>query len=135
MSKFRVLVSGGRSFGVPQRDTEEEKDQADKEQRFMFDKLNALLIEHPDFILIHGAARGADSLSASWAEWKKLEVIPVPANWKKFQSAAGPLRNEQMLAEQHPDLVLAFMGNSGTKHMVSISRRDGIRTIHYLDIE
>jgi len=49
-----------------------------------------------------------------------------PAEWDKFGRRAGPLRNEQMLREGKPDVVVAFPGGRGTAHMVRIAKEAGI---------
>jgi hypothetical protein len=57
--------------------------------------------------LIHGCARGADSLAASVAHKLGMQVVGMPADWDKHGKAAGMIRNRAMLDEK-PDLVLAF---------------------------
>jgi hypothetical protein len=83
-------------------------------------------------IVIHGAARGADSIAGSIAEEMGLEVIRFPANWKKYGRSAGPVRNQQMLAEGRPDEVWAFTNDleksRGTRHMVETARGVGAPT-------
>jgi hypothetical protein len=37
-----------------------------------------------------------------------IPVQPVPADWTTYGRAAGPIRNQRMLNEYHPNLVLAF---------------------------
>lgn len=82
-----------------------------------------------DFVLIHGAARGADTMAAEWAESRDIPVVSFPAQWEKYGRAAGPVRNEEML-KMGIDLVVAFHDDirksRGTKHMVGIARRDGV---------
>src|SRR3972149_6405940 len=72
--------------------------------------------------LIEGEARGADSIARDEAILAGIKVLPFPANWAKYGRAAGPIRNQQMLDEGQPDLVVAFhndIDNSkGTKNMV-----------------
>lgn len=81
--------------------------------------------------IIHGAARGADTLGAEYAFERDIPVRAFPANWTKYGRRAGPIRNSQMLSEGKPDLVVAFMGpnSRGTKHMVSIAQKAGVETI------
>jgi len=73
-------------------------------------------------IIIHGAARGADSIAGVMAEHLKCKVLAFPAQWDKYGRSAGPLRNQQMLDEGKPDIVLAFHASlaksKGTKDMV-----------------
>lgn len=74
-------------------------------------------------IIIEGECEGADLLSRQVAEQLGFEVLPFPAQWARYGRAAGPIRNQQMLDEGKPDLVLAFHDNligrsKGTKDMV-----------------
>jgi len=84
----------------------------------------------PITMLIHGAARGADSLAASWAIDTGLaefgEVLAFPADWNKHGVAAGPVRNQEMLDVGKPDLVVAFAGGRGTEDMVRRAIKAGI---------
>jgi hypothetical protein len=80
----------------------------------------------PFGVLIHGAAKGADSLADRWARLNGVPVTQYPAKWNEHGRAAGPRRNEQMLKEGKPDLVIAFEGGRGTAHMVRIAREAGV---------
>lgn len=67
----------------------------------------------PGTILIHGACRGADIICAAVGEAFGFIVKGYPADWDKYPRAAGPIRNQQMLDEEHRpeepiDLCLAF---------------------------
>lgn len=83
--------------------------------------------------LIHGDARGADSIAAQIARELDLNVISYPAQWAKYGKKAGTLRNEQMLREGKPHVVIAFPlpDSIGTWHMVKIARRAGVKTVVY----
>jgi len=59
-------------------------------------------------IIIHGGARGADSIAGNLAISLKMKVIKFPAEWDKYGKGAGLIRNQQMLDEGHPDLVIYF---------------------------
>lgn len=93
--------------------------------------------------VIHGACRGADALAAESAELsrdsgKPVVVKPFPADWAKHGRKAGPIRNEQMLKEGRPNLVIAFhddvLASKGTKDMLERAKRAGVPAIvisHY----
>ena len=72
--------------------------------------------------LIEGEANGADKLGRTFAELNGIKVLPFPADWTKFGKAAGPMRNEQMIREGHPNLVIGFhndiASSKGTKDML-----------------
>lgn len=97
--------------------------------------VEALKGYRPGTILVHGACRGADIICAAVAETLGFEVRPYPADWEKHRRAAGPIRNRQMLKEEHKpeepiDLVLAFHNNiensSGTADMLDCVDKAGI---------
>jgi len=82
--------------------------------------------------VIHGAARGADTIAGDVAIELGLEVIACPAEWHRYGKAAGPIRNRQMLEEHLPKLILAFVRDwsrsPGTRHMIELARKAGIET-------
>jgi hypothetical protein len=83
----------------------------------------------PDTVIIHGAARGADTLADQWAVVNWVKIEEYPADWDKLGGAAGPIRNQRMLDEGKPDVVVAFPGGRGTADMVRRSRAAGVRVI------
>lgn len=78
--------------------------------------------------VIHGGARGADSIAALYSVGIGLRVRSFPADWKRLGRRAGIVRNIEMLGDG-PDLVIAFWdGKSrGTKHTITEARRLGIK--------
>lgn len=85
-------------------------------------------------VLIEGEARGADRLSAEVARELGFEVLRFPADWDRYHRAAGPIRNQQMLDEGSPDIVLAFHDDlehsRGTADMVRRARKAGLQVRH-----
>lgn len=104
---MKVLVCGGRDYA---------------DFRKLSATLYALHSEEPITLIIHGAARGADSLAGMWAVQNKVPMKTFPANWKKHGRSAGPIRNREMLTAAQPDLIVAFPGGRGTADMVEFSR-------------
>jgi hypothetical protein len=86
-----------------------------------------------DITIIHGDATGADRMGGNWAvkNYARLEVFP--ANWEKYRRAAGPIRNQKMLDEGQPDLVVSFhpdlSKSKGTADMVKRAKKAGIPVI------
>lgn len=85
--------------------------------------------------LIEGEAKGADSIARDCAKYLGMIVLPFPAQWKKYGgrgrgNPAGPIRNQQMLDEGKPNLVVAFHNNidksKGTKDMLNRTKKAGI---------
>lgn len=99
----RVLVCGGRDF---------------HDLDLVFMVLDTAHAANPIIDLIHGAAQGADMLAHEWAYQRNVRMHPYRADWKTHGKAAGPLRNQRMLDEGKPHLVIAFPGNKGTSDMV-----------------
>ncbi len=77
-------------------------------------------------VVIHGAAPGADALAGEAASELGIPVLAFPAEWEKHGRAAGPIRNQRMLDEGRPDLVLAFSedlnSSRGTADMIARAR-------------
>jgi len=103
---------------------------------------------HEDTVIIHGQATGADMFGEMAAKELQLDYMGFPARWKKEGKAAGPIRNKRMLVSIIGSLrmgldktywrgtqclVLAFHENieksKGTKHMLDLAEKHGIRAI------
>jgi hypothetical protein len=114
---MRVLICGSRNY----------KDR---------NQIRTILNQLPsDCIIIQGGASGADAIAAHVATCQGKEVITFKADWKTHGKAAGPIRNQQMLDEGKPDLVIAFHedieSSRGTKDMVRRSREAGLPVLLY----
>lgn len=123
MKIFKLLVCGGRDF-------------SDRKAIFSdLTKIHNMLLETDSdckLIIIHGRARGADSLAGDWAYEHNIETEEYPVSdtdWRLYGKSAGYRRNARMLAEGNPDAVLAYPGGNGTKMMVDISRKAGKHVI------
>lgn len=60
-------------------------------------------------VVIHGKARGADSLAGEIARGLGFKVIEEPALWDVEGKAAGPKRNQRMLDVHKPTCGLGFL--------------------------
>ena len=108
---FRLLVCGGRDY-------------ADRERVWsVLDRVNA---KRPLGVVIHGAARGADTLAGEWAEEREVEVWRFPAKWGEDGRGAGHKRNQAMLDVGKPEGVVAFPGGAGTADMVKRAEAAGV---------
>jgi hypothetical protein len=67
--------------------------------------------------------------AAWWAKQFGIQTLAFPADWKTHGKAAGFIRNQRMLDEGKPDLVLGFPGGSGTADMCSRAERAGVRVV------
>ena len=115
-----VLVCGGRNWSRRQA---------------TFEALDILHAEKGFSRVIHGAARGADSLAGAWAKSRGVPVTEYPANWYppetrgKLDRGAGFKRNFQMLHEGMPSLVIAFPGGAGTRHMIAAAKHAEVTVV------
>jgi hypothetical protein len=67
---------------------------------------------------------------AEW--WAKGIGVPCDvyeADWISLGRKAGPIRNQRMLEEGKPDLVMAFPGGRGTADMVRRGKEAGVEVI------
>lgn len=118
---MRVLVCGGREF--------DDWDTLYSTLYEVFD--NGVRPLNEPFTVIEGGAKGADFLARVWAKYMSIEY-PVsfeeyPADWKSHGKSAGSIRNQQMLDQGKPDLVVAFPGGSGTADMVKRAKNAGVK--------
>jgi hypothetical protein len=124
----RILISGGREFGLIPKDTphaqmQEVEDKADYQQRRLTETLNGKLLEYGVVFIIHGKAKGADSFAGAWALANGMGVAEYPANWSMYGKAAGYYRNLEMLEDGEPDEVIAFEGGNGTEMMIKLTNK------------
>lgn len=78
-------------------------------------------------VVISGGAVGADYLGELWAEQHGIPVERYPAQWHVYGRSAGLRRNEQMLCEGKPDIVVALPGGRGTAYMVRIAKAASVK--------
>ena len=108
---MKILIAGGRDFD---------------DEELMASTLGGV---PRDTIIISGTARGADQMGERWAEARGMTVERYPADWDKHGKAAGHIRNQQMLDEGKPDLVVVFPGGKGSQSMVLKARKAGVGTM------
>lgn len=84
-------------------------------------------------MVIHGhCPDGADKIADEIAKSELGLVVGetllrMPAEWRRYGKAAGPIRNQRMLNELHPTIVYAFRAgkkSSGTDDMIKRAKRD-----------
>ena len=114
---MKVLVCGGRDFNNPD---------------WLSCTLGELSRGAGWTTIIEGGARGADRQAREWALANNLDVQTFDAEWHRHGKRAGPIRNQRMLEEGQPDLIVAFPGGHGTADMVRRARQAGIE-VHVFD--
>jgi hypothetical protein len=116
---MRVLICGGRDFS----------DRSAMSRTLMKYRPQSIATGVSDCIFILGGAPGADRLAEEWADTFGVRKRIFPADWKVHGRAAGPIRNQRMIDDGKPDLVIAFPGGRGTADMVARARKAGIEVI------
>ena len=107
----------------------------DRSSAFIFEEQieHELKLLPPHSVVIHGACRGVDSYVAELAQLRGIPTVAYPAKWDEFGSAAGPIRNREMLKKERPDKVIAFHPDirisHGTKDMVMAAWKEGVPVI------
>lgn len=115
---MRVLVCGGRRY----MDTAE-----------CFGLLDQVHAETPVTLVLHGACSGADMMGERWAYRHRIPSQAFFARWAEEGRRAGPLRNQRMLDEGKPDVVVVLPGGRGTADMVRRAKGAGV-PIRELDL-
>ena len=114
---MRVLICGGRDWMDPE-------------------PIARYLDQLPDdAVVIHGGARGADEIAGREARRLGFGVLVFPAQWDRYGKAAGRMRNQLMLDEGKPDLVICFPTprSIGTWDMFNRAKRAGVTVIDATD--
>jgi hypothetical protein len=124
----RILVCGGRMYGriaddCPPDRLNAERERAGRERMLLYRTLR----DSGPTLLLHGGASGADHFASNWADFEGVKSQVFPADWAEHGRAAGPIRNQRMLDEGKPDLVIAFPGGRGTADMVRRAKAAGIK--------
>lgn len=112
---MRLLVCGGRDFSDCQ---------------LVWDTLDRFAKSEVIDCIIEGDARGADRIAGAWAKRHRIDLRLFPADWATDGKAAGPRRNQKMLDEGKPDMVIAFPGGAGTADMVRRAVSASVPVMH-----
>ncbi len=115
-----ILICGGRDF-----------DDWGLFTSTMIDVCNQHTSAHNRPLIISGGARGADKFAIDLAKGWNYQYKIFMAEWDRYGNRAGPIRNQRMLDEGKPDLVVAFPTptSRGTWDMVRRAQKNNIETI------
>lgn len=136
---MRVVVCGSRSWAA----WPPAKDKAWKPSNHEYWQMTGLtailtglvdrsIINGETLKVIHGGCpSGADAIAAKWCDTNDIESQVFPADWNTHGKAAGFIRNEQMIVEGQPIVVVAaWDGQSkGTKHTIDLAAKHNIPVI------
>ena len=106
-----VLVCGGRTFN---------------DRELLFGALDDLHRKMRLTEIIHGDTGGADALAGRWARGRGIYERVFKADWEKYGKSAGVIRNDRMLQNGRPALVVAFPGDRATADLVARTRKAGV---------
>ena len=110
----RIIVCGSRDFD---------------DYELFTKNMDEILTGYSEVELVSGHARGADLFAERYAEENAIPIAVFKADWKKYNRAAGPIRNRMMLEyalEKDPVVIAFWDGESrGTKNMISQAEKAG----------
>lgn len=91
-------------------------------------KLDSLLKNQPNVVIVSGGARGADELAERYAEEHGYKCIVFPAKWDELGKRAGYIRNIQMhdfISHFQKRGCAAFWDgkSKGTKHNFELAKQ------------
>jgi predicted Rossmann-fold nucleotide-binding protein len=112
---LKVLVCGGREWGDAEL------------VESTLDRLHAA--RGPFSCLITGGARGVDRIAGKWARKNGVLEWDFLPEWHRAGTPDGSMRNQRMIAEGAPDLVIAFPGGLGTADMVERAKAAGVEVV------
>jgi hypothetical protein len=114
MSLLRVAVTGGRNYD---------------DWRTIYRVLDEIARPRGVVCLLVGDAEGADIRAEQWAIKRRIHHRVFRALWSEQGKSAGPKRNQRLLDEGLPELLVAFPGGRGTADMVRRAKARGLEVI------
>ena len=111
---MRVLICAGRHYA----DT--------KMSRQVLDAYHRL---HPVRVLIHGGSQFLGSDIEDWAREVEVDVVRYPPNWQRHGKQAERHRNQFMLTDSRPDVVIALPGGDDTWELINQAKTCGIHVL------
>lgn len=87
--------------------------------------------------IVHGCAKGADTIGGIVGQQYAAKVTKIPADWAKHGRAAGPKRNQKMLdyAMEKPCAVIAIQLKGQTKGTQDMIQRARIKNVPVIVID
>lgn len=115
----RVLITGSRDWA--------DENQINRVLEDLWDSIGP-------FVLVHGAARGADQTGEIHQATLFRPTESHPADWGRYGKRAGYVRNAEMVAAG-ADLCIAFIRNRsrGATMCADLAEKAGIRVIRYVE--
>lgn len=122
----RIIIAGGRDF--------DDYELLRKSVNHVITKLLKydVVFSPYDIVIVSGCAKGADLLAERFANEYRHRLALFPADWERYGTSAGPIRNAEMAKYAVSDdcygvLVAFWDGESkGTKNMIDTARKRGL---------
>lgn len=114
---IRVLVCGARHYDDKIR---------------VFRELDKIRKAKKIHVIIEGGARGADSLARQYAKDKGIQLQTFRTDWKTHGKAAKPIRNQTMIDEGNPDLVIVFSGGRYAADLIAKAKDAKIKVFEVM---
>jgi hypothetical protein len=109
-----VLVCGARNF---------------RDRELLFSRLDELHAQFRLTEIIHGDSPGADALAGLWARERGIYARVFKADWQKYGKSAGAIRNDRMVHNGKPALVVAFAVGPDLKDLLERTNKARIALI------
>ena len=109
---MKVIVAGSRNFN---------------DYNLLKNKLDVILSNQKEVIIVSGTARGADKLGERYAEETHHKLEKYPAMLDIYGKSAGYKRNEEMAKVADSCVVFWDGKSSGTKHMIDLVKKFNLK--------
>lgn len=76
--------------------------------------VNEYMIDYEVTTIISGGAEGVDTMAKKYADEYEYNYIEFPAEWTKYGTKAGPIRNTQIVQNCDRVLALTSVNSRGT---------------------
>lgn len=105
---MKIAIIGSRTFN---------------DYSFLKNKIDEIILNEKEVIVISGGAKGADTLAKNYAKEKNFELIEFLPDWKKYKKAAGIIRNKLII--ENCDIVVAFLidNSKGTLNSLGVAKK------------
>jgi hypothetical protein len=128
---MRVLICGGRAYGAtpiqtPRGGETEAIVRATAERERLSEILNEFHAKEHFSAIICGNEGSAERLATQWANRNHIEIVVIHAGRQRKGLDAIPQRNERLLREGKPDMIVAFPGGEMTRHMIDLAKSANI---------
>jgi hypothetical protein len=100
---MRLLLVGGRHL---------------KDATLIRKSLGLIHIRMQVSVLIHGGHAALGTIAEDWARESDIHILRYPANWRLLGKRAEGVRNDFMLSDSRPDMVLALPGGDDTRALI-----------------